>query len=81
MDDGDCMDVLQKRKWPFLKLSMQINKNKSRIARNKDVELIFSGLFDCYLLNIVAPDHLISGLTKGLVECCFHEIKTSVSRV
>ena len=71
MLNGNLSSIEQTANWPLLKLSQNIMLNNHLVPQNMINKPVVSPHFDCYMNNIIAPDHLITGLTKSLIDCCF----------
>ena len=70
MNNGDASFIQCTGLWPLLKLAVLINR--SYVATDRP---ILSNLFDPYTRNIIAPDHLLTGLATNLLDCCMFELK------
>ena len=72
MSSGDFYSVVQRGRCPLLSLSTEIYRNRGQIKLNNKKEPVVSGFFDSIHNNIVAPDHLFTGIVKCLLECCIN---------
>lgn len=76
MNDGTDNDILQPGLWPFTKLCLRlqsIGSGDNDVASMVDVLRDVRKL-DPYVNNIVAPDHLLTGLMANVLDCCFSDI-------
>ena len=71
MLNGKLSSIEQTANWPLLKLSQNIMLKNHLVPQNMINKPVVSPHFDCYMNNIIAPDHRITGLTKSLIDCCF----------
>ena len=80
MKDGTAEDVNKPGKWPLLKLSTEIHKQRSDVPLTNLNMPVVSKHFDAYHNNIIAPDHLFTGLIKGLLACAFKMLSSEENR-
>lgn len=59
--------------WPLLCLSQSLSKCNS--TQGKPIHL---NKFDAYNRNLIAPDHLFTGLVMNFMECCFNLILSAM---
>lgn len=78
MNVGTFMDVHTPGLWPLLRLSEVLSTTSvSEVTNGNPLRV---ELFDAYSRNVVAPDHLLTGLITNLVECCFDEVTSGSVR-
>lgn len=53
---------------PLRMLQDELRKVQSRIPLTSEGRRVLSGVFDAYRSNFIAPDHLLTGLTKTVIE-------------
>ena len=80
MSSGTLESVNEAGKWPLLKLSKEIHRARKRIKLNNNKDPVVSCAFDSIHSNIVAPDHLFTGIVKCLLTCCLNILPTIEER-
>ena len=78
IDDNDCNLLgmystarVSNESCPLLKLHSELQKVRSDIQKANHGGPVVSGLFDPYRSNVIAPDHLLSGLAKDIMQTAF----------
>lgn len=71
--EGGTFELLKYGPAPRCKLSIYILNSRSEVPRNQFGRTFFSGVFDAYSDNIIAPDHLLAGIGKCVLETFFSE--------
>lgn len=64
-------DIYMEGQWPFLRLSLEIDNHNHEIINTSYWNPVLLGMFDSYINNVIAPDHLLPYMGKVLVELCF----------
>lgn len=81
MKPGSVPDVRSVGLWPLLKLSKALTSVHSNILPDVHTgNSVVGTLFASYGNNAVAPDHLLTCLSKVLVQTCFLQLPTSTTR-
>ena len=65
---------------PLLSFAEELSKVRSDIPLTLDGEPVVPGVFDPYRGNIVAPDHLLSGVAQDMLTLCFALLPNDSSR-
>ena len=66
-------DVKRDGNWPLLKLGLRMLDVENRFTNSTDQRVLNSS-FDPYIQNVVAPDHCLTGIAKGLIQTCFQQL-------
>ena len=80
MKTGSVSDINEPGRWPLVKLACEIDQNRPSIPRTEFNKPVVSPTFDPYTQNVVAPDHLLAGIGKYLVESVFLSITNNRKR-
>ncbi|MEM1282988.1 MAG: hypothetical protein AAGG81_05485, partial [Chlamydiota bacterium] len=75
--DGDNSTLNDRGRYPLLKLASQFNE---RLNQHNRITPFNTEYKDGYEMNIVAPDHLLTGLMKGVLYCTFRQLPTDNDR-
>lgn len=65
------------RQCPLSYLQKEFQSKKSRSALTDDGKQVISGHFDAYRNNIIAADHLLTGLSKDILNSIFQTLPTA----
>ena len=74
MKDGDYSLVHTPGLWPFIRLSDSLSNCSSSTHDVTPGNPIPFSSFDGYSRNVIAPDHLLTGISTNLIECVFSEL-------
>lgn len=77
LKDASGNPIEKRGKFPLLKLAARYNKSLLQLTHSPPFN---SDYKDGYQLNIVAPDHLITGLMKGTLFCTFTQLPSDSDR-
>ena len=80
MRQGSIEDVSEVGRWPLIKLGCAIQSARHRIPRTSTGRPVVPGTFNPYNQNAVAPDHLLAGLGKFMVETAFVMLNSDTDR-
>lgn len=58
-----------------------MEKNFSKIPLTEAGNLVVPGIFDAYRSNLVAPDHLLSGLSKNIIDAVYKTLPSNETRL
>ncbi|MEM1283340.1 MAG: hypothetical protein AAGG81_07285 [Chlamydiota bacterium] len=73
MNNGGFGEVDKAGLWPLLKLGEALLSVDDNETCSQESPIPYT-LFDAYSRNVIAPDHLITGLITNLIECTFDEL-------
>ena len=59
---------------PLLALQRELERVRVDVPLTRDGKRVVSGRFEAYRCNVVAPEHLLAGLAKNVIEIGFHVI-------
>lgn len=76
MCNGTDTDVNDDGRWPLLKLACELDKCKLNVPLTDDNKPVVNVEFDPYSRNVIAPDHLLAGIGKFLLESIFVNLPT-----
>ena len=65
---------------PLLEFEEELRKVRSDIPLNQNGDPVVPGLFDPHRSNIIAPDHLLSGVSKDILNLCFASLPSGEYR-
>ena len=68
------------RSCPLLALQTRLSSVQSDIPLNSEGMRVVPAMFDAYLSNLIAPDHLLTGLARNIIDLCFRFL-TPVVRI
>ena len=69
--------MFEKGKSPLLKFATLFNR---RLHSSQVNSVVSNSTLDGYELNVIAPDHLLTGLFKGLLTLCFLHLPCEITR-
>ena len=67
-------DKINDESAPLLALQRELERVRADIPSTREGKRVVSGRFEAYRCNVVAPDHLLAGLAKNIIEVFFHVI-------
>ena len=79
-NDGTLDDLNEAEKWSLLKLGIKMLQMKPRFTQSPG-KFVHDPLFETYAQNVVAPDHCLTGLEKGLITSAFEQLQGAQKRV
>lgn len=65
MNDGELQTICDFHHWPLVKLAVKVKQEKNLIGRSVSGLPVVQVIFDPYMQNVVAPDHLLSSPGNG----------------
>lgn len=71
MKEGNMKNLHHSGHWPLLQLSQKLCEIQSQIPKTLSGKYVVRGSFELYQQNAVASDHLLTRISKGLIEFCF----------
>ena len=66
------------RSCPLLALQRRLSSVQSDIPLNSEGMRVVPAMFDAYLSNLIAPDHLLTGLARNIIDLCFRLLTPAV---
>ena len=80
-NEGNLKDIDVESKWPLLKLGLKSLQAKNTFKSMRNGRSILCNSFDPYVQNIVAPDHCLTGIAKGILQTIFEQLPNSNLRL
>ena len=68
-------------RWPLVKMACELDKCSRKIPKRSDGHTVVFEHFDAYSRNAIAPDHLLAGLGKYLLETTFLLLPSDIDRI
>ena len=81
MKEGTTQDMNDAGRWPLVKMACELDKCRGKIQKTSDGHTVVSEHFDAYSRNAIAPDHLLAGLGKYLLETTFLLLPSDIDRI
>ncbi|PXF42873.1 hypothetical protein BWQ96_07381 [Gracilariopsis chorda] len=66
---------------PLVAFQRELERKRDEISNSMGGLPVVSGLFDSYRSNVLAPDHLLTGLAKNVLEACFAALGSRDARL
>ena len=73
-NEGGLDDALKPGHWPLFKLGIKMLSLENKYTNRETRKRVHHALFDPYVQNIIAPDHCLTGLAKGILQTCFQQL-------
>lgn len=79
MKEASLEAISDAGRWPLVKLDCELEKVRATFPLTDKLLPVFNVTFDPYSRNLVAPDHLLAGIGKSIIEATFLTIKSRES--
>ncbi|PXF41580.1 hypothetical protein BWQ96_08694 [Gracilariopsis chorda] len=66
---------------PLVAFQRELDRKRDEIPNSIGGLPVVSGLFDSYRSNVIAPDHLLTGVTKNVLDACFAALGSRDARL